>query len=280
MPSLKAAGARAPAEDAEAAPRRERSGRLVVVGLRVATVAAVLVFWQLASGPLLPSYAISTPSAVAAEVGKLLSSASGWADIETTGTEILLGFVLGVAIGSVAALVLGSVSLAGRVLEPLIAAVNGIPKIALAPLFLLFFGIGETSKVAIAMWGVAFIMFFNLYLGLRLVDPQLVEIVRVMAGRRNHVLRYVTIPSLAPPFFAGLKASAPLAVLGVIAGEFIASFNGVGHLLFNYSNNLNAAGTFAAIVILIAMSLVINGALTFLDRFVVRRLGLGPKRSA
>lgn len=271
----------APAERAEppAATRGWSEGYTVWL-LRVLTVAAVLLFWQLASGPLIPSYAIGDPSSVANTLKDLLSSSSGWTDIETTGIEIVLGFVFGVAIGSVAALALGAVPLASRVLEPLIAAVNGIPKIALAPLFLLFFGIGESSKIAIAMWGVSFIMFFNLYFGLRLVDKQLVEIVRVMAGRRGHVLRYVTIPSLAPPFFAGLKASAPLAILGVIAGEFIASFNGVGHLLFTYSNNLDPNGTFAALVVLVIMSLILNGVLTWLDRLALRRLGLGARRSS
>lgn len=264
------------ADDGVAARRSRWTTGYTVALLRTLTVVLVLVAWQLVSGRLVPAYAISDPVSVARALVDLLSSASGWADIQTTGTEILAGFVLGVVVGSVAALVLGAIPLASRVLEPLIAALNGIPKIALAPLFLLFFGIGESSKIAIAMWGVAFVMFFNLYFGLRLVDGKLVETVRVMAGRRSDVLRWVTIPSLAAPFFAGLKASAPLAVLGVIAGEFIASFNGVGHLLFTYSNNLDAAGTFASLVVLVIMSLIINAVLTWLDGLVLRHLGLGP----
>ena len=85
-------------------------------------------------------------------------------------------------------------------------------------------------------------MFFNLYLGMRLVIRRMVEIVRVMGGKRPHVLLYVTMPSLASPFFAGIKASAPLAILGVIAGEFIASFDGIGHLLFADANRSTAPG--------------------------------------
>lgn len=247
--------------------------------LRILVIAAILGFWQLASGPILPAYAVSDPASVASTLKDILSSSAGWSDIKTTTIEVIVGFVLGVLLGTGMALVLGAVPLAGRVLEPLIAAFNGIPKIALAPLFLLFFGIGINSKIAIAMWGVSFVMFFNLYLGMRLVDTEKVEIVKVMGGKRRDVLLYVTMPSLASPFFAGMKASAPLAILGVIAGEFIASFDGVGHLLFAYANSLNGAGTFAALIILIVMSLLMSAVLTWLDNLALSHLGLGERRA-
>ena len=256
-----------------------RSGP-VVVGLRILLIALVLVLWQVLSGPVLPTYAVSTPTQVAKTLGDLLSSSSGWSNIETTAVEVVVGFVLGVAIGTLMGLVLGTFSLAGRVMEPLVAAFNGIPKIAIAPLFVLFFGIGEWSKIAIAITGVAFVVFYNLYLGLREVKRELVEMVQVIGGKPRHVLRYVTLPTLLSPFFAGLKAGGPLAILGVIGGEFIASFNGVGHLLFTYSTDLDAAGVFAALVILVAMSLIINGLLSQLDKFAIRRLGLSERVDA
>lgn len=250
-----------------------RSGPFVIL-LRFLLIVLVLILWQILSGPVLPTYAVSTPTTVAKTLGDLLSSSSGWSDIATTSVEVAVGFVLGVAIGAVMAIVLGTFTLAGRVAEPLVAAFNGIPKIALAPLFVVFFGIGEWSKIAIAVTGVAFIVFYNLYIGLRDVKRELVETVRVMGGRPRHVLWYVTLPSLASPFFAGLKAAGPLAILGVIAGEFIASYNGVGHLLFTDSTELDAAGVFAGLVILVAMSLILNGLLSQLDRAATRKLGL------
>jgi NitT/TauT family transport system permease protein len=108
---------------------------------------------QLASGHLIPAYAISKPTAVISDLRSYLGSAAGLADIRETAYEIIVGFVIGVGIGAVLGLVLGSFRLAGQVLEPLVAAINGIPKIALAPLFLLFFGIGAWSKIAIAALG-------------------------------------------------------------------------------------------------------------------------------
>ncbi|MFD5284099.1 ABC transporter permease [Streptomyces rubrogriseus] len=255
-----------------------RKTALVVV-LRIAVIALCLILWQVMSGPVLPEYAVSKPTDVSHALWDLLSSSTGWIDIKATAIEILAGFGIGVVIGTVMGLVLGSVPLAGQVLEPLIAAVNGIPKIALAPLFLLFFGIGPMSKITIAAAGVSFVVFYNVYLGLRLRERELVEIVQVMGGRRHHVLSYVTLPTLAAPFFAALKTGGPLAILGVIGGEFIASTEGVGHELFTAATNLDAPTEFAGLIVLVAMTLILNGVLSALDTLALKRLGLGDRRT-
>ncbi len=260
-------------------PKRDRwrSG-VTVIGLRLGVIALALVLWQLMSGPVIPQYAVSRPTDVARALAKLLNSHSGWVDIRATTIEVLTGFAIGVAIGVVMGLLLGSFPVSGRVMEPLVAAVNGVPKIALAPLFVLFFGIGAWSKIYIAATGVAFVVFYNIYLGLRLRERELVEIIQVMGGRRHHVLSYVTIPTLAAPFFAALKTGGPLAILGVIGGEFIASSEGVGHELFTSAMNLDAATEFAGLIVLMAMTLLLNGLLTQLDGYALKRLGLAARR--
>ncbi|MFJ8925062.1 MULTISPECIES: ABC transporter permease [unclassified Streptomyces] len=249
-----------------------------VIVLRVLVIVAALALWQLMSGPVVPEYAVSKPTAVAQSLADMLGSAAGWTDIKVTTVEVLAGFGLGVAIGTVMGLVLGSFPLLGRVLEPLVAAINGIPKIALAPLFLLFFGIGSWSKITIAMTGVAFVVFYNIYLGLRMRERELVEVVQVMGGQRHHVLGYVTIPTLAAPFFAALKTGGPLAILGVIGGEFIASTEGVGHELFTAAQNLDAAAEFAGLIVLVVLTLLLNGVLTALDTYALKTLGLAARR--
>jgi NitT/TauT family transport system permease protein len=112
------------------------------------------------------------------------------------------------------------------------------------------------------------------YLGLRLRERELVEVVQVMGGKRQDVLGYVTLPTLVGPFFAALKTGGSLAILGVIGGEFIASSQGVGHELFTAAENLDAASEFSGLIVLVAMTLILNGILTGLDGFVLRRLGL------
>lgn len=259
--------------------RRLPSRGILIVALRIGVMALVVVLWQVLSGPVLPEYAVSKPTEVIKVLGDTLGSQQGWLDIKTTGIEILAGFALGTVIGSVMGLVLGSFPLLGQVLEPLIAALNGIPKIALAPLFLLFFGIGEWSKITIAATGVAFVVFYNLYMGLRLRERELVESIQLMGGQTHHVLGYVTLPTLASPFFTALKTAGPLAIIGVIGGEFVASSQGVGHQLFTAATNLDAAAEFSGLIILVAMTLVLNGILNQLDAFVVRRLGLADGRT-
>jgi NitT/TauT family transport system permease protein len=249
-----------------------------VIVLRILVILLALVLWQVMSGPVVPEYAVSKPTDVYDALIDMLGSSTGWTDIKVTAIEVLAGFGLGVAAGTVMGLVLGSFPLLGRVLEPLVAAVNGIPKIALAPLFLLFFGIGQWSKITIAMTGVAFVVFYNIYLGLRLRERELVEVVQVMGGRRHHILGYVTLPTLAAPFFAALKTGGPLAILGVIGGEFIASSEGVGHELFTAAQNLDAAAEFAGLIVLVALTLILNGVLTALDSYALKRLGLTARR--
>ncbi|WP_329331262.1 ABC transporter permease [Streptomyces sp. NBC_00663] len=249
-----------------------------VIALRVLVIVVAVALWQMMSGPVVPEYAVSKPTEVYDALVDMLGSATGWTDIRVTAVEVLAGFGLGVAAGTVMGLVLGSFPLLGRVLEPLVAALNGIPKIALAPLFLLFFGIGPWSKITIAMTGVAFVVFYNVYLGLRLRERELVEVVQVMGGRRHHVLGYVTIPTLAAPFFAALKTGGPLAILGVIGGEFIASSEGVGHELFTAAQNLDAAAEFAGLIVLVAFTLALNGVLSALDTYALKCLGLAARR--
>jgi NitT/TauT family transport system permease protein len=269
-----AAQAVAPGPASPGKPGRKVRRSLGEWGIRLAIIAVALLLWQVMSGHLIPTYAVSKPTDVAQTLGTTLTSSSGWADIETTLEEFLFGFALGVACGLALGIVLGSLPATGRILEPLIAAVNGIPKIALAPIFILFFGLGIWSKVAIAALGVGFVMFYNVFLGMRGVPVPLVNVIRMMGARPTHVLRYVIVPSLAQPILAGLKAGGPLAMLGVIAGEFVASFQGVGHELQQASSVLNASGVFAALVILVIMQLLINGLLSLFDLGVSRWLGL------
>jgi NitT/TauT family transport system permease protein len=265
--------------DVRARPRawQTRYRRVTILGLRVVIVAAAIGLWQLMSGPVLPTFAISKPSAIVVSLGSLLGSSAGWADIKTTAFEVLVGFAIGVGIGAVTGVILGALSFVGQVFEPLVSAVNSIPKLALAPVFLLFFGIGDWSKVAIAATSIAFVMFYAVYFGMSTVRRELVDIVKVMGASRWSVLKYVTLPSLITPFMAGLKTSGPLAVVSVVVGEFLVSYDGIGHQLYVDSSNLNAAAVFADIVVLVVITLAINAILGLLYRIVEARLGMAKK---
>ena len=141
----------------------------------------------------------------------------------------------------------------GAIADPILNAINGIPKVALAPMFLLWFGLGIGSKIAIASVIVFFLVFFNVYAGMRGVPRPLVEVARAMGASRMFVVRKVVLPSVSVPLFAGLKAGVSFAMIGVIAGEFISADEGLGYYSMASTQQFDPAGLFAALMIIVAM---------------------------
>jgi NitT/TauT family transport system permease protein len=251
---------------------RYRGWKIAVI--RLLTGAALVGIWQLMSGRVLPVYSISAPVPVAQQFWNIIGTQAGWVNIGVTAKELVLGFAIGVAGGAVLGILLGSLRVVGLALEPFISGINGIPKIALAPVFVLILGIGTWTDAVIAALMVALIIFYNLYMAMRDIDEDLVNMVRIAGGSRLDVIRYVVAPSLVTPFFAGIKAAGPFAILGVILGEFVASFDGIGHVLSAASTNLDAATVYAAILVLVAFGFILSLVLNLADRWVSRRLGM------
>jgi NitT/TauT family transport system permease protein len=250
-----------------------RAGLTIIIG-RIVTVAALIGLWQLFSGRVLPVYAISSPAAVWDSFWSVISTGDGWANIGVTAKELILGFAIGVGGGTFFGLLLGYFKTVGAILEPFIGAVNGIPKIAIAPVFVLILGIGTWTDGVIAGTMVSLILFYNIYVGMRTINTELVDVIRLMKANRMQLLKYVYAPSLVTPFFAGLKAAGPFAILGVIIGEFVASYNGVGHELSSASSNLNAAAVYSSIIVLVLMGFILNVILSQLDAWTSRKLGM------
>lgn len=250
-----------------------RAGLTVIIG-RIVAVIVLIGLWQLFSGRVLPVYAISSPAAVWDSFWSLVSTGAGWANIGVTAKELIIGFAIGVGGGTVFGLLLGYFKTVGAIFEPFIGAVNGIPKIAIAPVFVLILGIGTWTDAVIAGTMVSLILFYNIYVGMRTINTELVDVIRLMKASRMQLLKYVYAPSLVTPFFAGLKAAGPFAILGVIIGEFVASYNGVGHELSSASSNLDAAAVYSSIIVLVLMGFVLNVILSQLDAWTSRKLGM------
>jgi NitT/TauT family transport system permease protein len=232
--------------------RRGRHANLILL-TQVGTVLAALVAWQLMSGPVIQSFLVSNPIDVAKEFWDIIGTPTIDHDIAVTGQELVYGWAIGAIVGAVLGWGLGTVTFLGEALEPLLNAFNGIPKIALAPLFLLWFGFGVSSKVVLAAMMVFFIVFYNVFAGMRNVPRPLCDMARVMGASRLYVVRKVVLPSVAVPLFAALKAGVSLGMIGVIAGEYISAQDGLGYYTMTATQNFNPAGLFAAIVIIVAM---------------------------
>ncbi|HLI38186.1 MAG TPA: ABC transporter permease [Streptosporangiaceae bacterium] len=241
-------------------PRKKAGGksrrRLTLIGLQALAVLVILALWQVLSGRVIATFLISDPIDVVKKLVGIIQTATMWTDISVTAQELVVGYAIGVAGGAVVGWALGMYRLSGSVFEPIINAVNGIPKIALAPVFLLWFGLGIWSKVAQASMIVFFVMFYNVYMGMRNAPEPLVNVVSVIGGSRIYILRKVIFPSLAVPIFAGLKAGVPFAMIGVIVGEFVAADKGVGYYALEATQQYDAAGLFASLVIMVVMVLI------------------------
>lgn len=256
---------------------RNRNWRLKVSIGQVVTILLILGIWQAISGPVIPAYLISSPTSVISDTFNLLQTRTMWTDISVTTQELVIGYAIGVVFGILVGILMGSVKFLSSVFEPIIAGINGIPKIALAPLFLLWFGLGIWSKVAQASMIVFFVMYYNVYMGMLSISPMMLKLFQVMGANRRYVARKVILPSLSIPIFAGLKACVPFAMIGVIVGEFIAADQGIGYFVLQATQQFDSAGLFSGIIIMVAMVLIGMSIVTFCQNRVLfwQRVGQG-----
>jgi NitT/TauT family transport system permease protein len=242
-----------------AAGRRVLSVLLVVVGF--------LAMWQifaLIAQP--PEYLLPTPIAI----GKELSIAPGWYFSHASRTigATLLGFLTALLVGCVAAIGIVYSRILENTLYTLLVALNSIPKIALAPLFIIWLGTGLTSKVAVSFTIAVFAIVVDTVLGLRSVDPDALDLFRSMRGTPLQTLVRLRFPNALPYLFAGMKVAISLALVGAIAGEFVASQAGLGYVILSAQGNFQTTRVFAAIFLLGVLGAILFFVVELLERVV------------
>jgi len=244
---------------------------------RVAAIMVLLALWETLSrvGWLDPFYAPS-PAAVGRVIGTLFADPDFWTHLRATFVAafagLLGGLLLGVLLGFAAALS----PLLADLLEPVMILLNAIPRVILAPLFVIWLGIDLASKVALALILVTVLIFFAVYGGIKEVDQRLVERVRTLGGGRRVLIREVYVPSVTAWVMGNLKIAVGFAFTGAVVGEFVASSRGLGYLLQFAQSTYNAALTIALIVLIMAFVLVLFAAAERLERHLLRwRYGPG-----
>jgi NitT/TauT family transport system permease protein len=240
-----------------------------VWALRIAIVGGFLALWQFGAGTLFDEFFLSKPSAIVGQFWDLVASGRLFYHAGITVTEALSGFLCGGTVGMTVGILLGRNELLGKALDPLILVFYSLPKIALAPLFVIWFGIGIEMKIILTATIVFFLVFLNTYTGVRGVSRELVAIMRLMGARESDILRKVVLPSVVTWVFAGLKLSVPYALIGAIVGELIAANRGLGYLLSNAAGQFNTAGVFAAIAAIVTLTILLNLAVRLFERWVM-----------
>lgn len=248
----------------------QRSARRNTTLGRLAFAAVFLLTWELVSGPLVDQFFVSKPSLIAAALWAMLVKEQLIYHLQFTIIEALTGYVIGAAAGLVVGFLLARSDLVYRIVEPFVIAFYGIPRIALAPLFILWFGIGITSKIAVATVMVFFIVFINTIAGIRSAPPQLLQVARVMGASEWDLTRKVVFPAATPFIVAALQITVPQAMIGAIVGEFISSNRGVGHLISRAAGWLDTPGLFAGIITLLVVVLLMNLGITALGNHLMR----------
>jgi NitT/TauT family transport system permease protein len=234
---------------------------------RVALFVVVVALWQLASDRgLLDPGVLPSPLSIWQHLAKLALSGTLWFQSWITIQETLAGFVIGAGGGIVLGFAIGRYPRLAEVLDPFIIAIYSVPKVALAPLFLVWFGIGIWMKIVLAAVTVLFIVFFNTLAGVRNVDRDLVDAVWLMGAKPRDVLMKVLVPSAMSWALTGVRISIPYALIGAIIGELIASNRGIGYLIQSAASQYDTAGVFAALIVLTALAMLLNAVVDAIDR--------------
>jgi len=255
-------------------PAKARSG-LIVGQLTLASV--VLLGWEWASATkTIDPFFFSRPSDIVLRIGQWVGTGALWLDLLTTLTEAVVSFVIGVFLGVLFGFALATVPMLAALLDPYIRIANALPRVVLAPIFLLWFGLGIWSKVALGVTVVFFIVFFNTYRGIREVDRAMIDNARMLGASKYQLARHVLIPSALTWIFSSLHVSIGMAIVAVVVGEYLGASRGIGYLIAQAEGVFDTTGVFAGMAVLATGVLLVGGLVTRLER---RLLGWKPEHA-
>ena len=243
---------------------------LGVTAIRAGIVGGFLLLWQLASGRWIEPFLISSPSRIFSSMLAGFQSGDLWQHSWVTLQEILIGFPLGALTGIALGYYFGRSRTLAEIFEPIIIALNGIPRTALAPLFIVWLGIGIWSKVGVVFLLTFFLNFFNTYTGMRQMDQEYVDLARLMRVRGLKLTFRVILPAISPYVFTGIRTSIPFSVIGAIVGEFIAATEGIGFFIRLSAGIFRTADVFVGIIVLMLMVIIMDKIAGTVEKRVLR----------
>jgi len=246
---------------------RPESARVLLMAGRLGVLVVFLVGWRLSVdiGWMDPAF-VSTPDDVARALWALVRGDELWPNLWMTTYEVAIAFALSAVLGVGAAILLDRNRVLNAVLAPFLTAINSMPRIALGPLFILWFGIGATSKIVLAGSLGFFIVLIAVMGGLKNVDRDMLLMSRLYGASERKLFWHVRLPWALPSLFAALKLTAVYCVGGAVIGEMIAAQKGLGLLLQTYSSQFNIANVLAILVVLVALVSVMTGVLELFER--------------
>jgi len=238
--------------------------------LRFVIIGGFLLLWEIASGRWIEPFLISSPSRIFSSMITGFYSGDLLQHTWVTFQEIAIGFPLGAFTGIALGYWFGRSRLLAEIFEPIIIALNGIPRTAVAPLFIVWLGIGIWSKVGVVFLLTFFLNFFNTYTGMRQMDQEYVDLAKLMGVKGWKLTFKVIFPAISPYVFTGIRTSIPFAVIGAIVGEFIAATEGVGFFIRLSAGIFKTADVFVGIIVLMIMVIVMDKIAELVERRALR----------
>jgi NitT/TauT family transport system permease protein len=243
---------------------------LTVTVIRTVIILGFFLAWELASGRWIEPFLISSPSRIFMSLLTGFQSGDLLQHTWVTFLEVAIGFPIGAITGIALGYGFGRSRLLAEVFEPIIIALNGIPRTALAPLFIVWLGIGLWSKVGVVFLLTFFLNFFNTYTGMRQMDQEYVDLAGLMGVRGWKLTLKVIFPAISPYVFTGIRTSIPFAVIGAIVGEFVAATEGVGFFIRMSAGIFRTADVFVGIIVLMIMVIILDKIAEAVERRALR----------
>jgi len=240
---------------------------LILIGFIAAWEAIVDIF-------SVPAFVVPPPSLLATRAFDIFASGILWPHLATTLGEILLGLLFGVVAGLFFGVLVALVPLVEDLVYPYLVAIQTLPKVAIAPLLVIWFGYGMSSKVVTTALVAFFPMLVNVMTGFHTADRDQVDMMKAFGANRWQTFLHLRFPNALPMIFAGLEIAAVFAVIGAVVGEFVGAQSGLGYLITVWNFQLDIAGVFTILIVLSAIGLALHGLVTFAARrtvFWIRR---------
>jgi NitT/TauT family transport system permease protein len=243
-----------------------------LIALQVLVAVVAIAIWHILTQvpifgvTVLNPFFFSTPFDVVARIYRWFSTGTVWIHLWVTLLESALAFVIGSVGGTLVGFWFARKPLIADIFDPYVKMMNALPRVVLAPIFALWLGLGIWSKVALGVTLVFFVVFFNVYQGVKEVSPTVLANARMLGMSERQLLRHVYWPSALSWMFSSLHASVGFAVVGAVVGEYLGSARGLGYLIQQAEGTFDVAGVFAGMVVLAAFVIVIDGIVTVVER--------------
>ncbi|KPG98232.1 ABC transporter permease [Pseudomonas sp. RIT-PI-q] len=251
-------------------PNWVRNWRTPEVLLRLLSPIALLLLWELASqAGLIPQRVIAAPSQIGGTLWAMIVSGELGKHLLVSLQRALLGLSIGVSVGVVAALITGLSKRGEVILDSPMQMLRTIPSLALVPLFILWFGIGEFTKIALIVTGTTFPVYLNLFAGIRNIDPKLIEAANTLGLNRRELIWHVILPGSLPSFFVGLRYSLGISWLALVFVEQINTTAGIGFLASDARDFMRTDVIVICLLIYSVLGLLIDGLIRTLERFAL-----------